>query len=235
MTALVTGAGQRIGATCAEALALAGAKVAVHAHHSQAAALALCTAIGQQGGQAEPFFADLADPEQVTRLLEQVAMRLGTLHILVNNAAIFQPGTVRTTPVAAWDEMLAINLTAPFLLMQGFANGMPTTGVIINLLDQRITRPRPGHLAYTVAKSALWTMTRMAAVELAPTIRVNAIAPGPILPAAGSALEAFQQIGAATPLGRVGSPQDVVDALLFLVQHTFITGEMICIDGGEHL
>ncbi|MBF0585093.1 MAG: SDR family oxidoreductase [Magnetococcales bacterium] len=235
--ALVTGAGRRIGAACAEGLALAGARVAVHAHHAQSAASALCTAIGQQGGQAEPFFADLADPSQVEGLLEQVVGRLGTVQILVNNAAIFQPGALCTTSLAAWNEMLAINLTAPFLLMQAFAKGISPTmsGVIINMIDQRITRPRPGHLAYTVAKSALWTMTQMAALELAPAVRVNAIAPGPILPAAGDGEERFQQIAEATPLGRAGSPQDVVDLLLFLVQSPFITGEMVCVDGGEHL
>lgn len=237
-TALITGAGQRIGAACAQALALAGVKVAVHAHHSLAAAQALCHAIQQQGGVAEPFLADLADPRQTTHLLEQVNSQLGTVRILVNNAAIFKPGAFGTTSLEAWQEMLAINLTAPFLLMQAFARalGPVTAGVIVNLLDQRITRPRPGHLAYTVAKSALWSLTRMAALELAPTIRVNAIAPGPILPAVGMEGEAhFQRIAAATPLGRPGSPQDIVDTLLFLVRHAFITGEMVYVDGGEHL
>ncbi|MEO5341528.1 MAG: SDR family oxidoreductase [Magnetococcus sp. MYC-9] len=236
-TALVTGAGQRIGAACAEALALAGARVAVHHHTSQAAAQALCAAIGRRGGRAEPFAADLADGAQAALLLERVAARLGPVQILVNNASLFQPGALRTTPLPAWHRMLEIHLTAPFLLMQSFAAGLPASasGVIVNLIDQRIHRPRPGHLAYTVAKSALWSLTRIAAVELAPHIRVNAIAPGPILPAAGEAAESFQQVVAATPLRRPGAPQDIVDTLLFLVKHAFITGEMICVDGGEHL
>ncbi|MEO5362757.1 MAG: SDR family oxidoreductase [Magnetococcus sp. DMHC-8] len=236
-TALVTGAGQRIGAACAEALARAGARVAVHAHRSQGAARALCTAIERQGGRAELFVADLADPEEAARLLEQVAARMGVVTLLVNNAAVFPPGTLRDTPLAAWQAVLAVNLTAPFVLMQAFARGLPppATGVIVNLLDQRIVRPRPGHLAYTVAKEALWTLTRLAAVELAPAVRVNAIAPGPILPAAGDGIEMFRRVAAATPLQRAGSPQDIVDTLFFLIRHTFITGEMICVDGGEHL
>ncbi len=236
-TALVTGAGQRIGAACAEALALAGAQVAIHTHRSHTMAGECCATIRRQGGRAEIFAADLSDGQQAVQLMEQVTARLGRVDILVNNAAVFQPGHLRDTPLTAWQAVMAINLTAPFLLMQAFARGLAPSGagVIINLIDQRVARPRPGHLAYTVAKEALWTLTRITAVELAPTIRVNAIAPGPILPAAGMAGEAFQRVAAATPLGRAGSPQDIVDTLLFLVRHPFITGEMIFVDGGEHL
>jgi NAD(P)-dependent dehydrogenase (short-subunit alcohol dehydrogenase family) len=242
-TALVTGAGQRIGAACAVALAQAGVRVAVHYHRSHAAAQSLCTTIRQQGGEAEPFCADLTDDQQAAPLLEQVNSQLGQVRILVNNASLFHPGRLRDTPLADWHALLAIHLTAPFLLMRAFAAGLAAdqAGVVINMIDQRVTRPRPGHLAYTIAKSGLWTLTRIAAMELAPAIRVNAIAPGPILPAMGEGLtegEAaaqFARISAATPLGRAGSPQHIVDTLLFLVQHPFITGEMICVDGGEHL
>ena len=236
-TALVSGAGQRIGAACAEALAGAGAAVAIHYRHSQAAATDVCARITQQGGRAAAFAADLNQAAQVLPMLEQIDQRLGRVTILVNNAAIFEPGDLRTTPLSAWQTMLATNLTAPFLLMQAMAQALPppATGVIINLIDQRVLRPAPGHLAYSVAKTGLWSLTRMAAQELAPHIRVNAIAPGPILPAAGEAGAAFQQIAAATPLGRAGCPKDIVDTLLFLVNHAFITGEMICVDGGEHL
>ncbi|MBF0162452.1 MAG: SDR family oxidoreductase [Magnetococcales bacterium] len=236
-TALVTGAGRRIGAACAEALAGAGARVAVHHQHSGAEAEALCQRITRQGGRAEPFAADLTEATRLPLLLAAVGQRLGRVTILVNNAAIFAPGTLRDTPLTAWQGMLATNLTAPFLLMQAFAQALPppATGVIINLVDQRVLRPSAGHLAYSVAKSALWQLTQQSALELAPHIRVNAIAPGPILAAAGAAGAAFPQIAAATPLQRPGSPQDIVDALLFLIGHAFITGEMICVDGGEHL
>lgn len=237
VTALLTGAGRRIGACCAEALASTGVRVAIHCHHARTDAEALCLAIRRRGGEAEPFSADLAEAGQAERLMAQVRTHFGPVRILVNNASLFQPGTLRTTTQAAWDRHMAINLTAPFLLMQAFAQALAptTTGKIINLLDQRITRPPVGHLAYTTTKSALWALTRMAALELAPTIQVNAIAPGPILPAPDATEAAFQRIATATPLGRAGTPQEIADTLLFLVKHTFITGEMICVDGGEHL
>ncbi len=236
-TALVTGAGQRIGAVCAEALAKAGVRLALHAHQSRQAAQTLQARIRQQGGEAELFFADLSDGQQATRLFEQVTEQMGCLQILVNNAAIFHPSTLADLSLDAWQKMMAINLTAPFLLMQQFARQkkIEAGAVIINLIDQRIVRPRPGHLAYTVAKSGLWTLSQMAAVELAPTIRVNAIAPGPILPAADAAQETFQRIVAATPLQRSGSAQDIVEALLFLLKQPFITGQLLFVDGGEHL
>lgn len=237
VTALLTGAGRRIGAACAEALAAQGARIAIHCHRSEADAESLCAAIRQRGGQAAWFCADLADAGQTSALLEQVCQHFGPVRILVNNAAIFQSGSLRTTSQEVWERHLAVNLTAPFLLMQAFANSLaPTlTGKIINLIDQRVVRPHSGQVAYTVAKSALWTLTRMAAVELAPTIQVNAIAPGPILPSAAATVGSFQQVAAATPLGRAGIPQDIADTLLFLVRQEFITGEMICVDGGEHL
>jgi NAD(P)-dependent dehydrogenase (short-subunit alcohol dehydrogenase family) len=234
LTALVTGAGQRIGAACIQALADKGVRIACHAHHSWQPAQEQCHRIQQQGGTAELFVADLAQEQSLQSLFEQVTERMGKVQILVNNAAIFQRSALTELALPHWQRMMAINLTAPMLLMQNFARqGQP--GVIINVLDQRIARPRPGHLAYTVAKSALWTLTQMAALELAPTIRVNAIAPGPILPAVGDSMEGFQRVGAATPLQRTGSAQDVVEALLFLLQQPFITGQLLFVDGGEHL
>lgn len=237
VTALLTGSGHRIGAACAEALAAKGARVAIHYHRSEKDAESLCTAIRQRGGQAMLFPADLADAEQTSGLIEQVCRRLGSVRILVNNASIFHPGDMDTTCLEQWNQHLAINLTAPFLLMQAFSRALApaATGTIINLIDQRITRPRPGHMAYTVAKSALWTLTRVAAMEMAPAVRVNAIAPGPILPSPGATEASFKRVAAAVPLGCSGTPADIAETLLFLVQHTFITGEMICVDGGEHL
>ena len=237
VTALLTGSGRRIGAACATSLAAVGTRVAIHCHHSENEARTLCQTIRQQGGEADYFVADLEDTGQTENLIEQVQSRLGPVRILVNNASIFQPGELRTTSMAAWNRHLAINLTAPFLLMQSFARCLLPTmgGKVVNLIDQRVTRPRSGYVAYTVAKSALWTLTRMAAIELAPNIQVNAIAPGPILPAPEATFDAFQKIASATPLARSGSPQDIADTLLFLIHQEFITGEMICVDGGEHL
>ncbi|WP_130472707.1 SDR family NAD(P)-dependent oxidoreductase, partial [Candidatus Magnetaquicoccus inordinatus] len=196
--ALVTGSGQRIGTACAQTLVQAGVRVAWHAHHSRQAAQQQCQQIRQQGGEVELFIADLADAEQTQGLFQEVNARMGEVQILVNNAAIFRPASLAGLTLTAWQEMLAINLTAPMLLMQQFARQCgKQSGSIVNIVDQRIHRPRPGHVAYTLAKSALWTLTQIAAVELAPNIRVNAIAPGPILPAVDAAPMAFQAVVAA--------------------------------------
>ncbi len=243
VTALVTGAGHRIGAACVRALAAAGGRLAIHRHRSGGAADRLCAAVCRQGGEAALFEADLTDAGRAAGLLDAVRDRLGPVHILVNNAAIFEPGGLRDTDLENWQRHLSLNLTAPFLLSRALARQLDEEPPvlpdrprkIINIIDQRIARPRPGHLAYTCAKSALWTLTRISAQELAPRVQVNAIAPGPILPAAGPPSENFQRVAAATPLGRPGAPSDIADTLLFLIHQDFITGEMIHVDGGEHL
>ncbi|MBF0154443.1 MAG: SDR family oxidoreductase [Magnetococcales bacterium] len=242
-TALITGAGRRLGAACALALANAGVTTTLHYGHSKAAASTLTEQIQQAGGMAFTLAADLADPEQATALLPRAAAVMGRVDILVNSAAIFEPGRIDDTEWTSWQRHLAINLTAPFLLTQSFAqqphlhrkNGAGVRGKVINMLDQRIRHPRSGHLAYTTAKSALWSVTQMAALELAPTILVNAIAPGPILAAPDASQEQFQRIAATTPAGRSGTPKEITDTLLFLLRHDYMTGEMVCVDGGEHL
>ncbi|MBF0588459.1 MAG: SDR family oxidoreductase [Magnetococcales bacterium] len=249
--ALVTGAGHRLGAAIALALAEAGAPVAIHYGRSDQEAEAVRQQILQKGGQAVTLQADLADPNDVDGLMERAADALeGTVRTLVNSAAIFQPGGVRDTTRKSWSRHLAINLTAPTRLMGAFARQFdpgpsPTTeraphpprleGRIINIIDQRIRRPQPGHLAYSTAKAGLWHATQVAAAELAPTITVNAIGPGPILPAPGDPREKFEAIAAATPMQHPGSPNDITAALMFLLSQTYITGEMLCVDGGEHL
>lgn len=236
-TALVTGGARRIGAACVHALARAGAKVVVHAHHSLAQAQEVCREVAFAGGEARIVQGDLLDPQGVGRIMEQAQNHFGPLTILVNNAAIFEPGTVRDTSMENWHRHMEINLTTPFFLMQHFARQCPSgaMGKIVNLIDQRVLRPRGGHVAYTAAKSALWTLTRMAAMELAPEIQVNAIGPGPILPVEGEAHENFTRVVHGTPMGRPGTPEEIGETLLFLLQQDFITGEMICVDGGEHL
>lgn len=235
-TALVTGASQRLGAAIATALATAGARVVIHHHHSGAAALALRNQLRSLGGAVATVAADLAQADAAGALVERAAAALGQpLTILVNNAAIFAPGGVRDTTLSDWQRQLAINLTAPFLLMQAFARQLPeqASGRIVNLLDRRVVNSPPGHAAYTSAKSALWSLTQQAAVELAPRILVNAVGPGPILPAADQ--DTFQRIAADTPLGRAGTPAEVAEAVLFLLRHDYLTGQLLCVDGGEHL
>ncbi|MBF0447539.1 MAG: SDR family oxidoreductase [Magnetococcales bacterium] len=234
---LVTGGGRRIGAACVLGLAEAGAKVVIHHGRSEREAESLCRQIQAQGGEAATVGADLSQPQQVLALMEQACSFFGPLHLLVNSAAIFNPGLFQDSDLSQWQAHLDINLTAPFILMQRFYRQLPPdqSGHIINFIDQRISRPRPGHVAYTTAKSALWTLTQMAALEMAPRIQVNAIAPGPILPAPDQSPEAFASIAKATPLARPGSPADIVRALIFLLEQPYITGEMIRVDGGEHL
>jgi NAD(P)-dependent dehydrogenase (short-subunit alcohol dehydrogenase family) len=234
---LVTGGGKRIGAACVEALAGLGASVVIHAGRSLQEAESLSVRIRQQGGQAAVVQADLEQPESTRDLLLQAGDCFGPVRILVNNAAIFKPGLFENTSLGQWQEHLAVNLTAPFILMQEFARQLPPplVGKIINLIDQRIARPRPGHVAYTTAKSGLWTLTRIAAQEMAPRIQVNAIAPGPILPAPDHQPGAFEQVAQATPMARPGSPGDITQTLIFLIAQEYITGEIIRVDGGEHL
>lgn len=234
---LVTGGGRRIGAACVLALAKAGAAVIIHYGSSANAATRLSEDINQNGGRAATLQGDLGQPEMAIELLERAGKFFGPVQILINNAAIFKPGLLADTSLPQWQEHISTNLTAPFLLMQGFARQLPagTPGKIINFIDQRISRPRPGHIAYTTAKSALLTLTKIAAQELAPQVQVNAIAPGPILPAALDSQDHFAQIANATPLARAGTPDNIVQTLLFLLEHEYITGEMIRVDGGEHL
>lgn len=238
-TALVTGGARRIGAACVRTLAKRGMTVIIHHHASAPEAEALRQEITTRGGAAHVLQADLADPAQSQALFRRASTLLDghPVTLLINNAALFEPGTLRTTTHDLWMRHLSLNLTAPFLLTRDFARQLPPgrTGQIIQIIDRHGHDPRPGYAAYSAAKSALWTLTRQAALELAPAIRVNAIGPGPILPAPGDSAERFRNIGAATPAGRAGTPDDLMAALLFLIDHDFITGEMIRVDGGEHL
>ncbi|MEO5377522.1 MAG: SDR family oxidoreductase [Magnetococcus sp. DMHC-6] len=244
-TALITGGRRRIGAECAKRLASHRVAVAIHSQRANPEVEELCNQIRKKGGSAEPIYCDLAKPNKVIEMFQKTRNLLGPVHILINNAAIFETGLLQDTSLDHWNRHLVINCTSPFLLMQAMAQQMELQlhknesnlpwGKIINLLDRRILRPQPGHLAYTAAKTALWAVTQMAAKELAPVMTVNAIGPGPILPAKGSETLAFQNIVAATPMGRAGSPAEIADAMIFLLEHDYITGEMLCVDGGEHL
>ncbi len=238
-TALITGGSHRIGLACAQALALQKVAVVIHYGASSQAARTAQQSIEALGGEAHILHAELTDSQQTSTLIPRAQAMLGgkAINILINNAAIFLPDTLRTGSLTQWNQHLAINLTAPFLLLQAFATHLPPDhiGKAIQIIDQHGHNPKPGYVAYSAAKSALWTLTRQAALELAPNIQVNAIGPGPILPAADASPTAFNQVVANTPLKRAGSPNDITNALLFLLQNDFITGEMIRVDGGEHL
>jgi NAD(P)-dependent dehydrogenase (short-subunit alcohol dehydrogenase family) len=235
--ALVTGGGHRIGRALALALAEAGFAVAVHYHSSGEAAEAVAARIRGAGGTAVALGADLADEAAVQGLLPQAERALGPVGVLVNNAAIFGNDTVATATRASWEAHLAVNLRAPFVLIQAFAARLPAEaqGVVVNMLDQRVWSPTPYFVSYTVAKTGLWTLTQTLALALAPRIRVNGIGPGPTLPSPRQSPEEFARQSAMMPLRRGTSPEEIAAALRFIIAAPAMTGQMIALDGGQHL
>jgi NAD(P)-dependent dehydrogenase (short-subunit alcohol dehydrogenase family) len=235
--ALVTGAAQRIGRAIALALAADGWAVAVHYRASRAAADALVAEIARGGGQAVALAADLADESAVAGLVPRAVAALGPLGCLVNNASSFENDTVATATRASWDEHIEVNLRAPLVLMQGFAAQLPeaASGAIINMLDQRVWSLTPYFVSYTVSKAALWTLTQSMALALAPRIRVNGIGPGPTLPSPRQSEEQFARQCAAVPLRRGTSPEEIAAAVRFILAAPAMTGQMIALDGGQHL
>jgi NAD(P)-dependent dehydrogenase (short-subunit alcohol dehydrogenase family) len=235
--AIVTGAGQRIGRACALALADEGYAVAVHYNASARPAEAVAAEIRSQGGQAIALRADLADEAAVVGLLPRAAEALGPIGVLVNNASVFENDTVDTATRAGWDAHLAINLRAPFVLIQEFARRLPgdTGGLIVNLLDERVWNLTPYFLSYTLSKAGLWTLTQTMALALAPRIRVNGIGPGPTLPSPRQSHEQFLRQCRGMPLQRGTGPDEVAAALRFMLAAPAMTGQMIALDGGQHL
>jgi len=246
MTALVTGAGRRIGRAIALYLAARGHDVAVHFATSQDEAEAVTRDIRAMGRRAVTLKADLLDEAQVETLVPRAADDLGPLTVLVNNASIFEYDRIDTATRVGWDRHMESNLRAPYVLTQGFARQCPpattdangerrATGLIVNMIDQRVWKPTPEFSTYTIAKMGLWALTRTAAQGLAPSIRVNAIGPGPTLQGARQSDGHFARQRAATVLGRGSNPEDITAALGFLLDSPAVTGQMIAVDGGQHL
>jgi len=237
MAALVTGGARRIGRALSLALAEAGFAVAIHCHRSQEEAQALAAEIAQSGGKAVALAADLAEEGDVKQLLPRAIAALGPIGCLVNNASIFENDTVTTATRDSWDRHLAVNLRAPFVLMQEFAERLPAEagGLVVNLLDERVWSLTPYFVSYTLTKAGLWTLTRTMALALAPRIRVNGIGPGPTLPSPRQSPEEFLDRCRRMPLRRGTSPGEVAAALRFMLTAPAMTGQMIALDGGEHL
>lgn len=236
--ALVTGAGQRIGRAIALDLARAGYAVALHCHRSRAAADEVAAEILTAGGDAAVIVADLADAAAVQRIVPQAAKAVGPLDVLVNNAAVFEMDTIETATAKSWDLHLDINLKAPFFLSQAFAAQLPMAaaeGNIVNLIDMRVWRLTPFFASYTVSKAGLWTLTQTLAMALAPRIRVNAIGPGPSMPNARQTAAQFARQVADTPLKRGAAPEEIAAAVRFLLAARSMTGQMLALDGGQHL
>ncbi len=237
MAALVTGGAQRIGRALALALAKDGFAVAIHYNHSRTTADSLVERIRVNGGKAIAIDADLADEAAVTALLPRAERELGPIGCLVNNAAVFADDTVETATRESWELHLAVNLRAPFILMQNFAARLPVQmgGVVVNLLDQRVWSLTPYFVSYTLAKAGLWTLTQTMALALAPRIRVNGIGPGPTLPSPRQTPEQFARQRAMIPLQRGTSPREIAAAMRFILSAPAMTGQMIALDGGQHL
>ncbi|MDR3519236.1 MAG: SDR family oxidoreductase [Azospirillaceae bacterium] len=236
-TALVTGAAHRIGRAIAIDLAAQGWAVGVHYRDSRAEAEAVVAMITAAGGRAVAIAADLAQEREVTTLIARTGDALGPLTALVNNASRFEYDNVTTADRASWDAHLEINVRAPLVLTQAFARQLPDdqSGAVVNILDQRVWNLTPHFLSYTVSKSALWTLTQTLALALAPRIRVNAIGPGPTLPSARQSAEHFERQWQSLPLSRPTNVHDICDGVRFLLAAQAMTGQMIALDGGEHL
>jgi pteridine reductase len=235
--ALVTGGARRLGRAFAEALASDGLRVAVHYQASEGEANATVMAINAAGGEAAAFGADLRDASAALALPGRVVDHFGRLDVLVNSAAVMERATVAETTVAAWDGILDLNLRAPFFLSQQAAIYLaPRRGTIVNIADLSGFEPWRNYPAHSVSKAGVVMLTKVLAVALAPEITVNGIAPGTVLLPDdwGDDRRAF--LAATTPLGRLGSPQDAVQAMRYLVHHgEFVTGETIVVDGGRLL
>ena len=238
--ALVTGAARRIGRAIALDLGARGWAVAVHYHSSAADAHAVVREVVESGGRAEALQADLRDEAGTRALVSGAAKALGPVDVLINNASVFENDTVRSATRESWDAHLETNLRAPFVLAQQFASQDRFTagdahGNIVNILDERVWKPTPYFASYTVSKSALWTLTRTLALALAPTIRVNGIGPGPVLPSPRQTEEQFARQVAALPLKRGPALAEICDAVRFILGTPSMTGQMIALDGGQHL
>lgn len=244
---LVTGAGKRLGRAMALYLARRGHDVAVHFSTSERDAIDVVDEIVALGRHAVAVRADLLDVEAVEHLLPNAAKALnGPITCLVNNASIFEHDTIVTTDRENWDRHLGSNLRAPLILTQAMAaqnlravsdeNGEPVAaGLIVNMIDQRVRKLTPEFMTYTVAKTGLWGMTRTTAQALAPDIRVNAIGPGPTLRGTRQSDSHFQAQRAATILKRGAGEGDITAALGYFMDAHAVTGQLICVDGGQHL
>lgn len=237
-TAVVTGGAVRLGKAMALRLAKAGMQIVVHYGHSADEAKQTCEEIRQLGTQAVSVQADLMDPETAAETVFQTAHdEFGGADVLINSAAIFEPGRLADTSGDLFDRHLQINLKSPFFLAKQLAAGLGDRmeAAIVNIADWRATHPDPNYLAYTLTKSALVSLTEGLAKDLAPKVRVNAIAPGAILPPPGESEAEFEQRGENNLLGHTGSAADIAEAALYLLEADFITGHLLYVNGGEHL
>ena len=236
--ALVTGGAARLGRAIALELARAGFDIALHYNNSAPAAGDTAAEIRRLGRRAELFQADLSHEQATCGLMPLVTETMGPVGVLVNNASLFRRDEWDSATRAGWDAHMEPNTRAPYVLMQDFARQLPpqAAGMVLNMLDERVWSLTPHFVSYTVSKAALWTLTQTMALALAPrNIRVNAIGPGPVLPTPRQTAEQFARQCASVPLGHVATPDEIARAALSLVCLPSVTGQMLALDGGQHM
>ena len=241
-TALITGGAKRLGQGIGTALARSGFSIAIHYRDSDDASEATADRFRGMGVQAITLPGDLSLEDDVKTLIPRATAALGPLGILVNNASTFERDEWNDATRESWDYHLEPNLRAPFVLMQDFAkqlpaiyNDAPAEGLIVNLLDQRVWNLTEHFITYTLSKAGLWTLTQTMALALSPRIRVNAIGPGPALPSPRQSQEQFDRQAASVPLRHGTSPEEIGRAMLAILTLPSLTGQMLALDGGQHL
>ncbi len=235
--ALVTGGAKRLGRAIGLALASQGFAIAIHCRDSVAEAEGLAGEIQATGGRAAVVRADLAREAEVVGLVALAEAALGPVGVLVNNASNFERDEWDDATRESWDAHVEPNLRAPFVLIQHFAQALPhgARGLVINMIDQRVWSLTPHFVSYTVSKAGLWALTQSMALALAPRIRVNAIGPGPAVPSPRQSQAQFDRQAASVPLGHGTGPDEVGRAVLALLALPSVTGQMLALDGGQHL
>lgn len=235
--ALITGGAKRVGRAIALDLAGHGWAIAIHANASRDEAATLAADILDGGGRAAVVVADLARSEEAARIIAEAEAALGPLTLLVNNASIYEHDTAATLDLDLWNRQMAVNATTPAFLASAFARALPAEadGMVVNILDQRVLQPTPVHFSYQVSKSALATATLLLAQALAPRIRVNGIAPGPVLPHAAQSQAEFDAKVASLPLKRAPALAEFGQTIRWLWETKSVTGQVIALDGGQHI
>ena len=235
--AIVTGGSKRIGKSIVKKLSFLGWKVIIHYNSNKNDALSLQKEIQKKGGAASIIKANLNSSKATEELISKSEKKFGKLTLLVNNASIFENDSVHSLTIDTWDIHNNVNTRAPLLLSQSFAKLLPKKepGVIINIIDQRVFSPRPDFISYSSSKNSLFWLTKVLAQALSPKIRVCAIGPGPTLKGARQTDNDFKNQSQSVPLGNGSSPEDISQAIEFILNASSFTGQMITLDGGEHL
>lgn len=235
-TALITGASKRLGRAMAEHLAASGWHVIIHYNTSGGAARELRDALIRKYPRQHFSIVqtNLAEEQEVEKLIPRLIRDTSPIRLLINNASVFESGYLTETPIKQFENHQKINFTAPFLLTRDYALHCKT-GLIINIVDTRITTDKSNYTAYTLSKKGLWNLTRMAALELAPGIRVNAIAPGVTLPPEDKDKAYLQKLAAKIPMKRPAGVEPVLESIDFIIENESLTGQLLFADGGENL